>query len=148
MYILGENKIWVWWVLSKANYHGKVAMNLNPEVDVRGGGGRGECNTHQIVATIEIFYKNTHTPSLYIFWVTKDRISQKLILIFISDNVYSIHKKYRKFGIFWIWTFYGMLWVNKQRLYLHSASFEKMWKKFDSQGKKMIKKCIKHVIIG
>ena len=25
--------------LFKANYQGKVAMNLNPEVDVRGGGG-------------------------------------------------------------------------------------------------------------
>ena len=51
MYILGENKMRIWWDLSKANYHGKVAMNLNPEVDVRGG-GRGECNTHQIMATI------------------------------------------------------------------------------------------------
>ena len=52
MYILGEIKICIWWDLSKANYQGKVAMNLNPEVEVRGGGGRGECNTPQTVATI------------------------------------------------------------------------------------------------
>ena len=52
MYILGEIKICIWWDLSKANYQGKVAMNLNPEVDAGCGRGRGECNTHQTVATI------------------------------------------------------------------------------------------------
>ena len=39
MYILGENKIWIWWDLFTATYQGKVAFNLNPEVDVGGGGG-------------------------------------------------------------------------------------------------------------
>ena len=35
-------------------------MNLNPKVDVRGGGGRGECNTHQIAATIVFTKINIH----------------------------------------------------------------------------------------
>ena len=36
-----------------ATYQGKIAINLNPEVDIGGGGGGGrECNTHQIVARI------------------------------------------------------------------------------------------------
>ena len=42
-YILGENKIRIWWDFFTATYQGKVAYNLNPEVDV--GGGR-EHNTH------------------------------------------------------------------------------------------------------
>ena len=41
-------------------------MNLNPEVDVRGGGGRGECNTPNRGHNLD-FLENTHTPSLYIF---------------------------------------------------------------------------------
>ena len=65
MYILGEIKIFIWWDLSKANYHGKVAMNLNPEVDVRGGVGRGECNTPNHGHNLD-FLQN-YTPSLYIF---------------------------------------------------------------------------------
>ena len=64
MYILGENKIRIWWDLFKANYQGKVAMDLNPEEDIRGEGGRGICNTHQIVIFTKI---HIHTPSLYIF---------------------------------------------------------------------------------
>ena len=53
MYNLGENEIILIWLdIFKATYQGKVAMNLNPEVDVWGGGSRGECNTHQIVARI------------------------------------------------------------------------------------------------
>ena len=52
MYILGENEICFWWDLFKATYQGKVAINLNPEVDVGGGGGGRECNTHQIKARI------------------------------------------------------------------------------------------------
>ena len=38
-------------------------MNLNPEVDVRGGGGRmGECNTYRPNCghNLDFFYKNTH----------------------------------------------------------------------------------------
>ena len=41
-------------------------MNLNPEEDVRGGGGRGE-HTPNRGHNSDFFYKNTHTPSLYIF---------------------------------------------------------------------------------
>ena len=45
VYILVENKICTWWDLFKAAYQGKVAINLNPEVDI-GGGGEGESATH------------------------------------------------------------------------------------------------------
>ena len=45
VYILGENEICIWCDLFNATYQGKVAINLNPEVDV-GGGGEGESATH------------------------------------------------------------------------------------------------------
>ena len=44
VYILGENEICIWWDLFKATYQGKVAINLNPEVDI--GVGEGESTTH------------------------------------------------------------------------------------------------------
>ena len=34
MYILDEDEICIWWDLFKATYQGKVAINLNPEVDI------------------------------------------------------------------------------------------------------------------
>ena len=53
-------------------------------------------------------YLHKYTPSLYIFKVTKGRISQKLILIlFLRMFIQPIRR--RKFGVFGIWTFYGML---------------------------------------
>ena len=39
MYILGENEKSIWWDLFIATYQGKVAINLNPEVDMGWGGG-------------------------------------------------------------------------------------------------------------
>ena len=59
MYILGENKIKIWWDLFTATYQGKVAFNLNPELGVGGGGVQHTLNCGQI------FYQHTHTPSLY-----------------------------------------------------------------------------------
>ena len=45
MYILGENEKCIWWDLFIATYQGKVAINLNPEVDMGGGGGESATHT-------------------------------------------------------------------------------------------------------
>ena len=84
----------------------KVAMNLNPEVDVRGGGGRGECNTPNCGHKFDFLQK--YTFSLHFLSNRRSNL-RKIYFNFISENVYSTHKTYRKFGIFGIWTFYGML---------------------------------------
>ena len=51
---------YIFWV--KATYQEKVAINLNPEVDVGGGGGGVQ---HTLNNCGQIFYKHTHTHLLF-----------------------------------------------------------------------------------
>ena len=44
-------------------------MSLNPEVDLKGGGGRGECSTHQIVATFSLPKVVSHKKLIFILFL-------------------------------------------------------------------------------
>ena len=85
-------------------------MNLNPEVDVRDGGGRGETTHTKSWPQLRFFFTKIHKHLLFTFSESYQRsYLTKINSNFISENVYSTHKTYRKFRIFGIWTFYGML---------------------------------------
>ena len=65
-------------------------MNLNPEVDVRGGGG-GENATHTKSWPQFRFFTKIHTFSLH-FLSNQRSYLTKIDFNVISENVYSTHK--------------------------------------------------------
>ena len=67
-------------------------MNLNPEVDVRGGGGRGNATHTKSWPQFRFFLqKYTYTFSLH-FLSNQMSYVTKIDFNFISENVYSTHK--------------------------------------------------------
>ena len=67
-------------------------MNLNPKVDVRGGGEGGECNTPNPGHNLDFLQKYANTFSLHFLSYQRLYLT-KMYLNFISENVYSTHKK-------------------------------------------------------
>ena len=72
-------------------------MNLNPEVDVRGG-GRGENATHTKSWPQFRFLLQKYTYTFSLHFLSNQRLYlTKIVFNFITENVYSTHKTYRKF---------------------------------------------------